>query len=432
MERQSQAKSAGTPFPLYQFFHHPRLDYSRFLFLHSGTLSGAAPHRYPALGGFGSLREITISAAHQLPSLDDFIRKNRGNWIFGHISYDAGYLTEPVFKNHLISNEPFPPLTLFVPANVLLPEKDHFILLDQQEKTIQPFGNFPLEQHHDLPNTFTEDRHFTHGEYIDRLKKIQQHLRRGDIYEMNYCIPFSASGRFSDPTMAWVEMQRQQQAPFGALYRHQHHWLMCCSPERWLSRNGQQLLSQPIKGTARRDSDPQRDQEIAAALCSSEKERAENVMIVDLVRNDLGRIAATGSVTVEELFGLYTFPAVHQLISTISATQMPGTSFTEILQALFPMGSMTGAPKISAMQIIAQQETFSRNLYSGSVGYIDPEGNFDFNVVIRSILYNAQHGSALFPAGSAITIHSDPEAEFRECLLKSNSMRKTMGLPLST
>jgi para-aminobenzoate synthetase component 1 len=428
-----QEKSRCIHFPTHHFFNDPGLDFSHFLFLHSGsTMTGAPPHRYPALGGFGILHEITITNSSQLSGLDDFLRKHQGKWIFGHICYDAGFLLDSALKNYTAATAPFPPISFFVPEKVILPMNDSFGKLDQQTGETSPLCDASDAAAEYVRTSFSENAHCTEEEYRQRFDRIRHHLLRGDIYEMNYCLPFSASGRFSNPMMAWTEMQTQQQAPFGALYHRNDQWLMCCSPERWLTRTGDQLLSQPIKGTARRDADPQRDREISSGLLKSEKELAENVMIVDLVRNDLGRIAETGSVQVEELFGLYSFPAVHQLISSISAKQSPHVSFTDILKAVFPMGSMTGAPKISAIKIIAQQETFTRNLYSGSVGYIDPAGNFDFNVVIRSILYDEKKGEALFPAGSAITVHSDPGAEFRECLLKSNSMRNTLGIPFNT
>jgi len=221
-------------------------------------------------------------------------------------------------------------------------------------------------------------------------------------------------------------MQEENQAPFSALYRHKDKWLMCCSPERFIHKQNHEIISQPIKGTSKRGADPTQDELLKVALKNNQKEQAENVMIVDLVRNDLGKVAIPGTVNVDELCGIYTLKTVHQMISTISATLKENLLFSEIIKASFPMGSMTGAPKIRAMEIIEELEFFSRGLYSGSVGYISPDGNFDFNVVIRSILYNSTTKALLYPAGGAITANSDIAKEFEECLLKAKTMKDAL------
>ncbi len=206
-------------------------------------------------------------------------------------------------------------------------------------------------------------------------------------------------------------------------YKAGEHYLISSSPERFLKKKGERILSQPIKGTIRRGKNPQEDENLKQELAFSPKERSENVMIVDLVRNDLSRIAQRGSVQVDQLFGIYTLPSVHQMISTISCRVKPELNFTDILRAVFPMGSMTGAPKISAMNLIDSHEKFKRGWFSGCAGYITPEGDFDFNV---SIMYNEQEQKISFPAGSAITIGSNPEKEYEECLLKAAAMRKVL------
>ena len=201
---------------------------------------------------------------------------------------------------------------------------------------------------------------------------------------------------------------------------------MCASPERYLLKKGTKIISQPIKGTSRRSADALEDEQIKIDLLNSEKERSENIMIVDLVRNDLSRTAAKGSVNVEELCGAYSFKQVHHLISTITSEVKEGFSALDVLKTTFPMGSMTGAPKISAMQIIEKLEETKRGLYSGSVGYFTPDGDFDFNVVIRSILYNQAENYVSFSVGSAITAGSDPESEYAECLLKAKAMLQVL------
>jgi para-aminobenzoate synthetase component I len=263
-------------------------------------------------------------------------------------------------------------------------------------------------------------------EYIEKLEVVLKHIQRGDIYEMNFCFPFTGNGSI-DPVSAYKQLCRNSPAPFSCFYRMKHNYLICSSPERFISKTGSTIISQPIKGTIKRGSNEEEDEILKNSLRNSEKEQSENVMIVDLVRNDLSRIAKRGSVNVDELFGIYSFPAVHQMISTVSAEVRMDVTFSDILKALFPMGSMTGAPKIRAMQIINEQEEFNRGLYSGSVGYITPDGNFDLNVVIRSIIYNDELKKISIPVGSAITAVSDAGKEYEECLLKAKALLSVIG-----
>lgn len=216
--------------------------------------------------------------------------------------------------------------------------------------------------------------------------------------------------------------------PFSAFVKQGNTYLLCASPERFLKKEGRQLVSQPIKGTVKRGTTPEEDELLKASLFHSEKERAENVMIVDLVRNDLSHTAADGTVAVEELFGIYSFQQVHQMVSTVTASLGEGFSATDALRTTFPMGSMTGAPKISAMQLIEKYERTKRGLFSGAVGYMSPGGDFDFNVIIRSILYDAQQKYLSFQAGSAITSGADPEKEWEECAIKTRAIRLALGL----
>lgn len=201
---------------------------------------------------------------------------------------------------------------------------------------------------------------------------------------------------------------------------------MSASPERFLKRNGTHVVSQPIKGTARRAENMEEDEGLKEALRTDEKERSENIMIVDLVRNDLSHYASKGSVIVEELCKIYTFEQVHQMISTITASVALEIDSVDLIKSVFPMGSMTGAPKIAAMQLIEKLESTKRGLYSGAIGYFAPNGDFDFNVVIRSILYNAEKQFVSFSVGSAITARSVPEKEYEECLLKAKAMRTVL------
>jgi para-aminobenzoate synthetase component 1 len=200
------------------------------------------------------------------------------------------------------------------------------------------------------------------------------------------------------------------------------------SPERYLKKEGINILSQPIKGTSKRNIDNEEDDLLNIThLKTSEKERAENIMVVDLVRNDLSRICKEGTVKVDELCAVYSFPQVHQMISTISGILKDGIHWTDAIRQTFPMGSMTGVPKKKVMELIENYERSKRGLFSGSIGYVTPAGDFDFNVVIRSLLYNSTDKYLSFHTGSAITFSSDPETEYEECLLKAEAIKKALA-----
>jgi para-aminobenzoate synthetase component 1 len=203
-------------------------------------------------------------------------------------------------------------------------------------------------------------------------------------------------------------------------------FLLSASPERFIKKVGKKIISQPIKGTARRGANEEEDKQIKHHLFNDPKERAENIMIVDLVRNDLSRTADKGSVIVEELCGIYTFPQVHQMISTVVSELREDVHFIEAIRQCFPMGSMTGAPKVRAMKLIEKYESTKRGLFSGAVGYITPEGDFDFNVVIRSILYNARNHYLSFMVGGAITMQAEAEKEYEECMLKAKAIMRVL------
>jgi para-aminobenzoate synthetase component 1 len=268
---------------------------------------------------------------------------------------------------------------------------------------------------------------FTREEYLSTVDALRRHILRGDCYEINFCQEFFAQPVSIDPYATWQALSQASPNPFSAFYRLDHRYLLCASPERFLKKTGDTLFSQPIKGTAPRRQDGLADRRRQQELYHSAKDRAENVMVVDLVRNDLSRICRPGSVRVSELFGIYAFPQVYQMISTITGTLLPGLDWTDALRHCFPMGSMTGAPKHRVTQLIARYERSRRGLFSGAVGYITPEGDFDWNVVIRSLLYNQQSGYLSYQVGSGITWYSDPEAEYEECLVKAEGIRKALG-----
>ncbi|QDH79541.1 aminodeoxychorismate synthase component I [Echinicola soli] len=265
------------------------------------------------------------------------------------------------------------------------------------------------------------------NEYIQNVRNIQDHIREGDIYEMNYCIAFEASVQSISPVQVFLELQEKSPMPFASFFKCKDQYLVGASPERFIKKQGNKLIAQPIKGTIRRGQTPDEDQVLKETLRQSEKERAENLMIVDLMRNDLARIAQTGTVTVDELFGIYPFRQVYQMISTVSATLRPRLSFAEIIAASFPMGSMTGAPKIKCMELIERYENFKRGWFSGTIGYMDEEGNIDFSVIIRSIIIDTKAKHLFFAAGSAITYDADPAYEYEECLLKASAIHEILS-----
>lgn len=343
----------------------------------------------------------------------------------GHFGYDLKSETENL-HTRFANTDGFSELYFFVPEIIVLLNGNEIrvgAIREEQLIAIDSIGEFsqvPTDSAIVL-NCTTPKK-----EYIDTCKTLLGHIHRGDIYEVNYCVDFAGENRILNPTEIFANLSALSEAPFSALYRNSNSWLMCGSPERFLMKSGNKLISQPIKGTRRRSTDPAEDVRLKDELESDPKERSENVMIVDLVRNDLSRVAKPGSVEVTEMCGIHTFKTVHQMISTIQCELKADVNLHDIIKSTFPMGSMTGAPKISAMKLAEQYEKQSRGIYSGSVGYITPDGDFDFNVVIRSITWNADTGYVSAKTGSAITANSIPEKEYEECLIKAEAMMNAL------
>lgn len=267
---------------------------------------------------------------------------------------------------------------------------------------------------------------WTRAQYLEKFDKVHVALKRGDLYEMNLCMPWKGAMPGSESWRAFERLAQATRAPHSAFFQAGKHRMLSASPERFVSKKGQVIRSQPIKGTVRRGNSPEEDLTLQQGLLDSEKERAENVMIVDLVRNDLSQIAEPHSVEVEELFGIHSFATVHQMISTVRCKLRPSTSEHDMMEALFPMGSMTGAPKISAMKHIASLEDHGRGVYSGAVGYVNPEGDLDFNVVIRTLLHDAETHEVHATVGGAITLLSQGDQEYEECLLKAHALKTSL------
>lgn len=368
-----------------------------------------------------------FNSSHSLREMNDFLRVKK-DWLFGHISYD--------YKNRLENLKSlntdfiqFPEITFFQPQCVIIAKKQSLVvsyLPGFQYRKLLGFLNTKVSTDKLTTDKIRIKPTETPAQYENKIRKIKSHIQRGDIYEMNYCTAFFADDVTIQPTVIYQRLCSQAAAPMAVYYKHHHQYLMSGSPERYIKKTGRKLISQPIKGTIKRSEDADEDLHLAKVLENSVKDRTENVMIVDLVRNDLSRVALPGSVNVTELCKPYAFTHWHQLISTIEARISTITSLEDIINATFPMGSMTGAPKIRAMELIEEFEEVKRGIYSGTVGYISPEGNFDFNVVIRSICYNASKKYLSYIVGGAITDASVPKDEYVECLLKAKGIEKAL------
>lgn len=347
-------------------------------------------------------------------------------WLFGHLGYDLQLDTAGI-SSSCPDRIGFPDCFFFEPV----------YLIRLTEHQISITGPDPVATWQDIQDSGEETAayekrtaiqgRYSKEAYIAVLEQLKKHILRGDCYEINFCQEFYAEDARINPISVYRDLSQVSPNPFSALYRQDDHWLICASPERFLRREGSGIMSQPIKGTARRNnSNADLDQAGKEALQQSEKDRSENVMVVDLVRNDLSRVCEEGTVKVDELFGVYSFPQVHQMISTVSGELRKDLSFTDIIRAGFPMGSMTGAPKKRVMELIVEYENSRRGIFSGALGYISPSGDFDFNVVIRSIMYNTSNRYLSFQAGSGITWYSDPEKEWEECLLKASAIEAVL------
>jgi para-aminobenzoate synthetase component 1 len=372
--------------------------------------------------GFGVKDFIRTQENPCLDKLQNFIDSNKSNYIFGALNYNLKNEIENL-ESHQTDFLNFPQILFWIPKYVIKIQKENFEFV-QGEKNEESFNflNYFLEEETDLNfHQFNDELkpRISKPTYLDRIQKIKQLLQRGDIYEVNFCQEFFAENIEIPFEMdLYFKLNKIAKAPFSSFLKFDEFTIFCNSPERFIQLKNGRLVSQPIKGTAPRNIDSKIDEEIKNELKTNPKERSENIMIVDLVRNDLSKIAEKNSVNVDELCEIYSFPTVHQMISTISCVPRTEVSFKDIVRATFPMGSMTGAPKISAMKIIDELEDFNRGIYSGSIGYIAPNGEFDFNVIIRSLIYNSEKHYLSCSVGSAITILSDAEKEYEECQIK--------------
>lgn len=391
--------------------------------------------KYTSFDGVLAVDALTSIVTDTENAFEDLkiYQANTKDYIFGYLSYDLKNDVE-VLTSSNFDGLSFPDLFFFQPKKIIYIEGNlvsfnYLNMVDDEieadfEALTRPEGPYAY-------NLFAESevqikQRIHKEEYYSKVNTMLEHIHRGDIYEANFCLEFYADNIQINPLATYLRLNAISHAPFATFLKLNDNYLMSASPERYLKKEGAKVISQPIKGTSKRSKDSHQDSELAINLAADPKERAENIMIVDLVRNDLSKSALKGTVKVEELCKVYSFDQVHQMISTVVAEVSDNKNPVDIIKETFPMGSMTGAPKVSAMKIIDALEATKRGLYSGSVGYFTPEGDFDLNVVIRSILYNKSKSYASFSVGSAITAKASPEREYEECLLKAKAMHQVL------
>ncbi len=368
-----------------------------------------------AADAFVSAGENTFTVLQRF--LDDY----PNTWIPGYLGYDLKNELEDLHSQHP-NHTGFPDAYFFIPKYTLLIGQFNAEIKgsDPQHIVDQIQASEPLDESPGFEGKLKY--RMNKAAYVEAFADLQRHIRQGDAYEVNLCQEFYAENATLNPLAAYRRLNEVSPTPFSCFFKFGHKYILSASPERFLSKNGTTLLSQPIKGTAPRGKDSIEDDRIKATLATSPKEISENIMIVDLVRNDLTRSASPGTVAASSLLQIHSFKQVHQLISTVTCQIREGIGMVETIQNTFPPGSMTGAPKISAMKLIDQYENSRRGVYSGALGYFSPQGNYDFSVVIRTLLYNAENGYLSFHTGGAITDNADPEREYNECLLKGKAL----------
>ena len=353
------------------------------------------------------------------------------DWLFGYLSYDLKNDIEVLHSNNFDGLD-FPDLFFFQPKKIVTLKGNQIEIQyltmcdDEVEEDFEEIvkSQEPIANSQEIPII---QQRISKEKYLEKVSNLLKHIHRGDIYEANFCMEFFIENSNINSLEKFLKLNKISKSPLAVFFKNNTHFLLSASPERYLKKEGELVISQPIKGTAKRFLDSIEDEKSKSELASDPKERTENIMISDLVRNDLSRTAQKGSVKVEELCGIYSFEQVHQMISTITSKLDHQYTVADVIKTTFPMGSMTGTPKVSVLKIIEELEETKRGLYSGAVGYFTPNSDFDFNVVIRSILYNQEKKYASFSVGSAITSKSIPKMEYEECLLKAKAMREVLS-----
>jgi para-aminobenzoate synthetase component I len=380
---------------------------------------------FPTMAAVGKQELVGIEEKDTFKRLQQ-IHDQQKEMMVGFLGYDLKNQLEALSSEHPDTTE-FPEALFYIPQHIFLFEGNELIVHSDSDPDVllQEIKDTPILTAKKIdPAMLVQD--ISREKYIENVETLRQHIYEGDVYEINYCLHYSLKNNGQSPVLLYERLTSSSPTPFSCFLRMGDHYLVCASPERFMKKEGQKIISQPIKGTAHRSQDPLEDRYIREQLRNSIKEQAENMMIVDLVRNDLARSALTGSIKVEEMFGIYSFAYLHQMISTVSSVIPKNTPFTKTIRSAFPMGSMTGAPKVKAMKLIEYYENARRGIYSGAAGFITPEGNFDFNVVIRSLFGNLSTSELRFSVGSAITYDSSPDYEYEECQLKAKAILRIL------
>jgi len=381
--------------------------------------------KFDALIAIEVKSSLIANAENAFEQLADFRTENPG-WITGFFGYDLKNEVENLTSSNADELE-FPDLYFFAPKHlIILKENQVEIISEDEQFVLNAIQNYPTHQTIESSSINIQSR-FSKTEYLDAANKIKEHISRGDIYVTNFCQEFFAENAAIDPLEVFSKLNAISPNPFSGFFKWGSNYILSASPERFLAKRNEKLISQPIKGTAKRGKTTEEDEIIKQQLRSHTKELQENVMIVDLVRNDLTRSAKQGTVKAEELFKIRSFNQLHQMVSTVVCEIENNITPIDVIRNTFPMGSMTGAPKISSMRLMEELERSKRGIYSGAMGYFSPDGDFDFNVVIRTILYNATKKYLSFQVGSAITYHADAEQEYEECLLKAKAILQVLG-----
>ncbi|MDG2152686.1 MAG: anthranilate synthase component I family protein [Crocinitomicaceae bacterium] len=374
---------------------------------------------------FGDGPFLRIDSPACFEEINQFTIDHENAYVFALLSYDLKNGIENLSSKNADDSD-FPSVVLWRPEFVVKCKNDEYEYAQGEDQTgNDAFIRSILNVHivSDLNETVSFRPRTSKEQYLETVNKLKEHIQKGDIYEVNYCQEYiSYNTDIKSLNNTYVNLNNITKAPFSCLFNFDEFAVFSCSPERFIKKNNSHLLAQPIKGTAKRGKNAAEDNSLIETLQNDPKERAENIMIVDLMRNDLSKVAEKNSVEVDELCEIYSFETVHQMISTVSCQVKKEHSFVDILKATFPMGSMTGAPKIRAMELIEEYEDFKRGLYSGSIGYIAPNGDFDFNVIIRTMIHNRDRKTLSCAVGSAITIKSDAEKEYEECQIKIKKM----------
>jgi len=381
--------------------------------------------KFDLLLAVGVVDQVVAATGSAFDQLDKF-RTTHPGWLLGFLTYDLKNEIENLSSTNIDCLQ-FPDLYFFAPEHLILISNNEVEIISADADQILAGIDSQRLSEHPAGDIHLQSR-FSRNEYISTVNKIKDHINRGDIYVTNFCQEFFAEGAVIDPLNTFLKLNSISPNPFSAFFKLNDKYIIAASPERFMAKRGNKLISQPIKGTSKRYDNMNEDELSKKKLRAHPKELQENVMIVDLVRNDLTRSAIPGTVKTEELFGIYSFKQVHQMISTVVCEKNEGISEVQTIKNTFPMGSMTGAPKISAMQLMEQYERTKRGVYSGAIGYFAPDGDFDFNVVIRTLLYNQTEKYLSFQVGSAITFHAEPEKEYEECLLKAEAILQVLNL----